>query len=175
MQILAGSVYRQVAWVVTIFMAGLAVGALAATRWLEEPPPATGEATASGHLCPSFVLCLSALGVAAFALLLPVLLPALARLAALRAGEIATQGIILLFTFGLAALVGAQFPLANALAAASHAAARLYTADFVGASIGALLTSAWLVPAAGVAGVCWITGGLNLLAALGVFRKKGFP
>jgi spermidine synthase len=176
MQILAGSVYRQVAWVVTIFMAGLAVGALAATRWLEEPPPATGEATASGHLCPSFVLCLIALGVAAFALLLPVLLPALARLAALRAGEIATQGIILLFTFGLAALVGAQFPLANALAAgASHAAARLYTADFVGASIGALLTSAWLVPAAGVAGVCWITGGLNLLAALGVFRKKGFP
>ena len=176
MQILAGSVYRQVAWVVTIFMAGLAVGALAETRWLEKPPPASGEAPASGHLRPSFLLCLIALGVAAFALVLPALLPALARLAALRAGEIATQGIILLFTFGLAALVGAQFPLANALAAGvSHAAARLYTADFVGASLGALLTSAWLVPLAGMAAVCWLTAGLSLLAALFVFRKESFP
>jgi spermidine synthase len=175
MQILAGSVYRQVAWVVTIFMAGLAVGALAATRWLEKPPPATGEAPASVHLRPSSLLCLIALGVAAFALVLPALLPLLTRLTALRAGELATQGILLLFTFGLAALVGAQFPLANALAAGvSHAAARLYTADFVGASLGALLTSAWLVPLAGVAAVCWITG-LNLFAALFVFRKKTFP
>lgn len=121
------------------------------------------------------MLCLIALGVAAFALVLPALLPLLTRLTALRAGELATQGILLLFTFGLAALVGAQFPLANALAAGvSHAAARLYTADFVGASLGALLTSAWLVPLAGVAAVCWITG-LNLFAALFVFRKKTFP
>ena len=176
MQIIAGSVYRQVAWVVTLFMAGLAVGALAATRWLEPSLAASGGATASGRRRPGFLLCLMALGVTAFASVLPALLPALARLAALRAGESATQGILLIFTFGLATVVGAQFPLANALAAGvSHAAARLYTADFVGAFLGALLTSAWLVPLAGVTAVCWITGGLNLFAALFVFRRKTFP
>ena len=151
------------------------MGAFAVTRWLEKPRPASCEATASGHLRPSLLLCLIALGVAAAALLLPVLLPVLARLTVLRAGEIATRGFILLFTFGLAVLVGVQFPLANALAAGvSQTAARLYTADFVGASLGALLTSTWLVPLAGMAAVCWITSGLNLLAALFVFQKKPF-
>ena len=175
MQIVAGSVYRQVAWVVTVFMAGLALGAWLATRWLAKPKLAFGEATPSRGLAPKLVLGLLALGVAASAVVLPALLPAMSRLAVLRAGEIATQGIMLLFTFGLAALVGAQFPLANALSTdPSRAAARLYTADFVGASIGALLTSAWLVPAAGLAGVCWVTGGLNLLAALLVSRKNAF-
>jgi predicted membrane-bound spermidine synthase len=122
------------------------------------------------------LLCLLALGVAVFALLLPVLLLALARLATLGAGGTAMLAIILVFTFGLAVLVGAQFPLANALATGvRHAAARLYTADFVGASIGALLTSVWLLPAAGVAGVCWITGGLSLLAALIALGRKRSP
>jgi spermidine synthase len=194
-QILTGAVYRQLAWVVTLFMAGLAVGAVAATRWLEKPPPGTGRSGAwqsaadqageflrrsaepppgeTSRVQPSFLLCLLALGVAAFAMLLPVVLPALARLAALGAGGTAMLAIVLGFTFGLAALVGAQFPLANALATGGrHAAARLYTADFVGASIGALLTSVWLLPAGGVAGVGWITGGLNLLAALGVLSRK---
>lgn len=176
MQILAGSVYRQIAWVVTLFMAGLAVGAWGATRWLQQPLPASGKSLASGLRLPRRLLGLLALGVAAFAWVLPALLPALARVSALPAGELATPGIILLFTFGLALLVGAQFPLANALAAGVHpAAARLYTADFVGASLGALLTSAWLVPLAGVAVVCWITGGLNLFAAWFVFRKKTCP
>jgi spermidine synthase len=176
MQTLAGSVYRQVAWVVTIFMAGLAAGALPATRWLERPQPATVTATPSSHARPKPVLCLLALGIAGFAALLPALLPVLARLTALRAGDTATQGILLLFTFGLAALVGAQFPLANALAAGtSQAAARLYTADFMGACLGALLTSGWLVPLTGVAGVAWITGGLNLIAALFILLKKRSP
>ena len=122
------------------------------------------------------MLCRLALGVAAFALLLPALLPALARLAALGAGGTAMLGIVLGFTFGLAVLVGAQFPLANALATGvRHAAARLYTADLAGASVGALLTSVWLLPAAGVAGVCWITGGLSLLAALLAFARKRTP
>lgn len=176
MQILAGAIYRQIAWVVTVFMAGLAAGAWLATRWLEKPQPITGEATASGRLPPRTILCLIALGVAVFALGLPALLPGLSRLAALRAGSAAPQAILLLFTLSLAVLVGAEFPLANALTAdAGHAATRLYTADFVGAFIGALLTSAWLVPVASVVGVCWITGGLNLLAALLILRKKGSP
>ena len=42
----------------------------------------------------------------------------------------------------MALLAGAQFPLANRVEReTSLAATRLYTADFIGASIGALLTS----------------------------------
>lgn len=175
MQILAGSVYRQVAWVVTVFMAGLAAGAWVATRRLERARRAAAAAPFNRSGSQSG-LSLLALGVAACAWILPILLPALSRLTALRCGEAASQGILLLFTFGLAGLMGAQFPLANAPAAnARPAAARLYTADFVGASLGGLLGSAWLLPVTGVTGVCGIAGGLNLLAAFIVFRKEPSP
>jgi spermidine synthase len=210
MQVLAGSVYRQLAWVVTLFMAGLAVGAWVTTRGQEKAPgraamsssrrehtetieagtQARSESAALPHkegakseftrriqaanLRPESLLCLLAVAVAALALLLPALLPGLARLNAMRGGSLATQGILLLFTFGLAGVVGAQFPLANALAnGTGQTASRLYAADFIGASLGALLTSAWLLPLAGASGVCWIAAGLNLAAALALPFRKG--
>jgi predicted membrane-bound spermidine synthase len=73
----------------------------------------------------------------------------------------------LLLTFGLAALVGAQFPLAGAIAAGETAvtASRLYTADFAGAALGALLVSTLLVPLLGATMVCLFTAALNLAAA----------
>jgi predicted membrane-bound spermidine synthase len=73
---------------------------------------------------------------------------------------------IALLTFLLGALTGIQFPLANQLEAAAPAAlSRLYTADFVGASLGALLACTLLIPLLGIAGVCWLTAALNVLAA----------
>ena len=53
-------------------------------------------------------------------------------------------------------------------------ASRFYTADFFGASLGALLASTLLLPLAGVTGVCVITGGLNLLAVLVFLRQRSF-
>jgi spermidine synthase len=173
MQTLAGSVYRQVAWVVTVFMGGLAVGAWKATRQIDRPslsashPPGTEERRARS-------LCILGVCVAGLAALVPVALPALARLNALPTGSRATQMLILLLVFCLAGIVGAQFPLANAVETAKHPAAGLYTADFIGASLGALGTSIWLLPLFGTAGVSWITAGLNLIAALLVFRTKAF-
>jgi len=83
---------------------------------------------------------------------------------------------VLLVTFLLASLVGAQFPLANALSPESqNPAARLYAAEFLGAALGALLTSCWLLPLAGVNGVCWISSGLNLAAALLLFLTQKSP
>jgi len=180
LQVLAGAVYQQVALVVTLFMAGLAAGALGATRWLErgrvalEPampldrhnPMGSSDARAGrglGWLALAVALC---------AAVLPSLLLVLERLDAFRFGGTLVQAVIALFTFALATLVGAQFPVANASAkGGSHPAVRLYTADFVGACIGALLASTLLLPLLGVSGVCAITGVLNLLAALLVFRK----
>jgi len=109
-------------------------------------------------------------------LLLPVLLPGLARWTMLHASSGAARGSLVLFTFGLATLAGAQFPLATAVESSrSNPAARLYTADFIGAFIGALATSIWLLPVAGTNAVCWVAASLNLIAALSIFRFKRSP
>ncbi|MPN46808.1 hypothetical protein SDC9_194407 [bioreactor metagenome] len=112
--------------------------------------------------------------VAGFAVLVPALLPGWAGLSAPSSGSLVAQAVILLLAFCLAGVVGAQFPLANADETAKHPAAALYTADFVGASLGALVTSTWLLPSFGVAGVCWITAGLNGIAALLVYRTRPY-
>ena len=75
---------------------------------------------------------------------------------------------IALLTLVLAALVGMQFPLANRLEfdGTVAGASRLYTADFVGAFLGALLACTLLIPLIGVFGVCWLTAALNVAAGL---------
>jgi predicted membrane-bound spermidine synthase len=102
------------------------------------------------------------------AALLPLILPHLGGISAP-----VGQGIILLFTFFLALLAGWQFPLAGAVepGGAAVAASRLYSADLAGASLGALLVSALLVPLIGVTAVCLLTAGLNLAAAALTWRS----
>ena len=72
-----------------------------------------------------------------------------------------------LLTLVLAVLVGMEFPLAARVDFQGPAAtsARLYTADYIGAALGALLVSTLLIPVLGVFVVCLLTAGLNLLAA----------
>jgi spermidine synthase len=93
---------------------------------------------------------------------------AVAALAALMPALVRLPGEIPVLTFVLAGLVGMQFPVACRLGLADMAttASRLYTADFVGACLGALLASTLLIPVLGVAATCWLTAGLNVLAAL---------
>ena len=175
MQILVGSLYQQVALVVTVFMAGLAVGALATTCWLERnlavrpdaERPAPNQPGPGAPIGARSGLSWLAFAIAGVSVALPAVLPALDRF-----GAATIQGSFAGLTFGLAIMVGAQFPLANRLESATrHAAARLYTADFLGACGGAFLTSALLVPLVGIAGVCGIAGGLNLLAGLLLLRQ----
>jgi spermidine synthase len=159
-QVLCGSVYHQVGIIVTAFMVGLVVGAQVMNLLLPQGRWKT--------------LALLAASVGAYALLL---LPSLFLLN--RAGEtagalVAVKAAIILLTFVLAVLVGMQFPLANRLAFDGSAAtpSGLYTADFAGAFLGALLSSTLLIPLIGVKGVCLLTAGLNLLAgAITRFRK----
>lgn len=155
-QIFYGSLYRQVGLVVTAFMAGLAFGAWRTTR----PTAADVAGRRLAHL---------AFAVAAVAALLPLLLPRLAGW-----GDLAGQGAMLLATFVLAAIVGAQFPLAAAASDGEPApvAARLFSADLIGAALGAWLASAWLIPAAGITTVCLLTAGLNLAVATIAWRQR---
>jgi spermidine synthase len=158
-QALCGSLYYQLGIIVTVFMAGLAAGA----AW------ASGVKTEAPKLLAGL-----ALGIAALGFLLPSVLTLLSRAAALRGSTLAVQVVIALLTFVLAAPVGGQFPLANRIAfnGTNASASRLYTADFMGAFLGALLASTLLIPLIGVRGVCLLAATLNALAAGALFWRK---
>ncbi|MCX6935296.1 MAG: fused MFS/spermidine synthase [Verrucomicrobia bacterium] len=163
-QVLYGSLYQQVGLVVTVFMAGLAAGAWRANRQLDN--------ATSVRLAPLRILLLMSCAIAVLAALLPFILPQFVRLDTFTGSSLSGQGIILLLTFLLAALVGGQFPLAGAAGSggAAATASRLYTADLVGAAMGALLASAMLIPLFGVTAVCLLTAALNLAAAAIAWR-----
>ena len=97
----------------------------------------------------------------------PPLLRQLAPLDAAAGTSLAGEAALLALTFGLAAAVGAQFPLATAAEPRppGPAASAVYTADFAGAALGALLVSTVLIPLGGVTAVCLLNAGLNLIAA----------
>jgi spermidine synthase len=169
-QVLYGSLYRQVGLVVTVFMAGLAVGAWCANRWLDRwnalsPTRSIRLGALSSPAGRSTVLL--SFAIAALAVVTPVVLPQLRAIDAQAGSALAGQGVILLLTFVLAALVGAQFPLAATAESreVTATAARLYTADLTGAALGALLVSALLIPLLGITAVCLLTSGLNAAAA----------
>ena len=113
-----------------------------------------------------------ALLIAAYAILLPQLLPLLNRLGGTAMSLLVVKAIIVLLTLLLAVLVGMQFPLANQLEfdGTAAGASRLYTADFIGAFLGALLACTLLIPLIGVMGACLLTAALNLLA--GALARK---
>jgi len=200
-QALCGSLYYQLGILVTVFMAGLAVGAAWANRRkairaaesapARLPEPAT-VSSGQDHASPQrmaklvglsalrapsdrHVLALLALAVAAFAVLLPLALGLLSTSPRPGGSSAAVPAVIACLTFTLAALVGAEFPVANRAVGASAgvAASGVYAVDFVGASLGALLASAWLIPVLGMARMCWLAAGLNLVAAALVVLPRG--
>lgn len=162
-QVACGAVYQQVGLVITLFMAGLAVGAGLAGRRQRDRGAAEVQRAVG----------LLGLAIAVLALVLPMAVPALTQIGGLGGGT----GAALLaggLGFGLAALTGLQFALAGRTAesGAILAASRLYTADFVGASLGALLTSALLLPLLGSAWLCAVVAGLNALVGIVVLGSR---
>ena len=152
-QVLFGSLYQRVGLIVTMFMLGLGTGSFWTSR---KTTPYDRR-----HLT------MLVFAVAAFAALLPAGLAALGRFPNGPAATAAAQTVIYLLTLLLAVLVGCTFPLAGKidfgypLGAASATASRLYTADYLGAALGALLVSTWLVPLVGVTAVCLLVAGLS--------------
>jgi len=170
-QVLCGSVYHQVGIIVTIFMAGLALGATIANGSLNDRDATRPDI---GCRSASRVLAFLSFAVTGYALLLPLVLPLLNRAGDAAASLFFIKAAITLLTLALAMLVGMQFPPANRLEfdGTVAGASRLYTADFVGAFLGALLVSTLLIPLIGVAGVCLLTAALNFLGgAMIQFRK----
>ncbi len=157
-QILYGSVYQRVGLIVTVFMAGLAVGAWAANRrgaWGRRALVATEFA------------------VAGFAVLLPFALSAVGRIAPV--AGIWGEGAVAILTGALGVLVGLEFPLAARAEfdAVAPTASRLYTADLLGACAGAMLVSTLLIPLVGVLGVCLIAAGANVISGGLLLVRRG--
>ncbi len=184
-QVLCGSVYHQVGVIVTVFMAGLAMGAMMMNRRMKfrsngvmESWDETGHAPAPSLHDSSTPtakhLALLAFAIAGYAILLAFFLPLLNRVGDLAASLLFIKAVIALLTLILAVLLGMQFPLANRLEfdGTVAGASRLYTADFVGAFLGALLASTLLIPLIGVTGVCLLTAALNFWGGIMIqFRK----
>ena len=155
-QIVHGTVYDKVGLIVTAFMAGLAGGAFLANRLL-------GRWGRRDLAKIEFAL-------AACAALVPVALVALGRLAEAGAETLSSGVAFPLLAGALGVLVGMAFPVAARadFRGAARTASRLYTADYVGACVGALLVGALLIPLVGIAGVCWIVAGLSVASGLWV-------
>ncbi|MGO8748838.1 MAG: hypothetical protein ACLQNE_22950 [Thermoguttaceae bacterium] len=151
-QILYGCVYRQVSLTLTMFMAGLGIGSLLMNRYLQ-------RRTRKG-------LVWLGLAVVAYAAALPTVLLGLSRLEP-QAAVIAAQIAIPLLALLLAVLVGLIFPLAGKadFQTVTSTTARLYTADYLGAALGALLVSTLMIPVLGVFVVCYLTAGLCLVSS----------
>jgi spermidine synthase len=164
-QILCGSVYYQLGIIISLFMAGLALGAWFATRGFFP--------TGSLFRNDSVVLVWLAALIVVFALFLPYNLRAFGSWSGPVASVSGPKVAIGLFAFALAALLGAQFTVANRIDYDSTAgpASRLYAADFLGSFTGAVIACTILIPLLGVAVACYLTAALNLITA-GIFSFR---
>jgi len=156
-QILYGCVYRQVGIIVTMFMVGLGVGSFTMNRLLARRSRRD--------------LARLELAVAVYAACLPLVLIGLGKLGSGAAASVISQVAIPLLAMALAMLVGLEFPLAGKadFRSVASTAARLYTADYLGAALGALLVSTLLIPVMGVVMVCLLVAGLNVLSGAVLF------
>jgi len=160
-QILYGSVYQKIGLLVAMFMAGLAVGSSIANR--------LQASRSRRHLVKlEFAIVVYAAG-------LPFVLMGLGRLDSPVLTSISANVGFPLLTMILGALVGMEFPLAGRMdfEGTAATASRLYTADLVGACLGALLVSTLLIPLMGILGVCLLAAGLNAVSGTVLLIRRG--
>lgn len=159
-QILYGYVYHRVGLIVTAFMLGLAAGSFTMNRMLP-------KRTMKDLVRLEF-------GIGIYAACVPFVLIGLGKMGTGTLSSISMHVGVPILTFFLAAFAGMEFPLAGKadFRGIAPTAARLYTADFVGACLGALLVSTFLIPLIGVIWVCLLVAGLNILSGT-IVRVRG--
>lgn len=159
-QIIYGYVYFLTGVIISIFMAGLAFGAMLGYKVLR------------GFDFRNFIFAQLCIG--GYALIFPLLLTFL--------NSISTNSYLVHFlfataTFAFALCIGAEFALGSRLQEGSvlTKASNLYSVDLVGSAIGALLVTAYLIPLLGITKVCLIIAGLTFAsAAVSVLSRKKY-
>lgn len=155
-QVLHGTVYTGIGFIVASFMFGLASGSLAASRIVER----RGR-TGKGALLGLEAAILAYTAVYIFAL-------AFGR-------EFLTDSVFALLTAVIGGLTGAEFPVASRLTGSppGEAAGSLYAADLFGASLGAATVSFFLIPMAGIYTTCLILLAVKVFILGGLALWKG--
>lgn len=162
-QAIYGYIYHQLAIIIAIFMAGMALGSWRGLR----------AVSAGGNLIRRLVL--TQLLAMLSPLLLYVILAALTSLHS--SGALISNAVFPMLALLAGGLGGYQFPLANRIYFDKEENARpgtLYALDLAGACAGALLISAYLVPVFGFLSTAELIATVNLLpgamAVLSIFK-----
>ncbi len=148
-QIIYGYVYFLTGVIISIFMAGLGLGAAAGSRDLRHRD------------IYSFILVQSSIACAAL------ISPAVLGFVNSRSDNtLLVHAVFVVAAFTFALFIGAEFALASRLqnGSVSTIASNLYSVDLAGSAVGALLVTAYLVPLLGIAKVFYIAGALTLFS-----------
>jgi hypothetical protein len=181
-------VYQRIGWIIALFMGGLVIGCWGVNarskrigarggshgasqsyeRRAEDPARAAASALSS-YLWRRLIAV--DLLLAALALGVPFLLPALGALQDTRPALVLVEWAISIMVTLTGVLGGAAFALAGGLQLATTgqpgaAAGSVVGADHAGACVGALLTGTLLVPVFGTAAAAYLLVGLKLASAL---------
>jgi spermidine synthase len=150
-QIIYGYVYQATGLIITVFMAGLAVGSF------------YGQKRSSTVGASHFLAVQCAIGI--YSLFLPLIL---SRLKDASMRDFIVYAIFLLLTFLIAALVGFEFCVGAILRRGGIAsvAAELYGIDLVGSAIGALMVSTFLLPLLGIVKTCFLVALVSFASAV---------
>ncbi|MBW2545252.1 MAG: hypothetical protein JRD43_07330 [Deltaproteobacteria bacterium] len=154
-QILHGSVYTGIGFIIASFMSGLAVGSFMANR-----------AISKGHtINKRSILEIEVAIVACIILFMMMLFWWQALL-----GNLAFA----LLTVLIGALTGYEFPIAGKILFSSpwETAGSLYAADLLGASLGALVVSLFIVPVFGIYYTCALLIVFKMFIILGLLTRK---
>jgi spermidine synthase len=156
-QSIYGFLYRQLAILIALFMAGMAVGSWLGLRHIHRDHRPACRAVA----ITQFILALAAP-------LLMLVVSLLARLSGTAAIWLAAQCVFPALAALSGILGGYQFPLAAQLYGESgeRRLGWLYAIDLLGGCAGALLLSAYLIPVFGFWRTAWLTAAVNLAPAL---------
>ncbi len=161
-QVLFGSLYQQIGLIMTVFMTGLAIGSFVVNRLVQLP--------GRRHVA------VLAFCIALFALILPIVLKWLSHIQPWTTSiTILGQAVFAFLTLLLALLVGMQFPAAarTGFETTARTAARMYTADFIGAFLGASIFSSFVIPRCGVTTACLVIAGMIIVSGFVVGFKRG--
>ncbi len=158
-EIIYGYVYLMTGILITLFMAGIAVGArygLPFPYWRSLSPYKRFFGT---ELIMTVVVAT-----------LPLLVIVLRSISATAPGE----GLLLLYTFFFAWLTGRLFSLGSMLHKrdASHTASSLYSADLAGGALGALAVAALLLPLKGIGGTTFLITLALLLSIIYILLRR---
>ena len=165
-QSLYGYVYQRIGWIIALFMGGLVIGCVLASRRAE---PAATSSRSPDWLWRRLIAVDGLM--ALLALAVPFVLPALAALQAGPAVLTLVEWCISIMVVATGVLGGAAFPLAGRLrlgfaGRAGAAAGSVVGADHAGACLGALLCGVLLVPMFGTVTTALLLAGMKLTSAV---------